>query len=117
MANLKKDDKLDGTPLPKTTFTGNWSTNLHDGKESISLTHFGPAHTGGDAVVHFENANVAHLGDLLFNRRFPYIDPGAGGDIQNWPSVLKSIRQRYDRNTIYVFGHAAEDYPVFGDGF
>ena len=114
IANLEKDGKLDSTTLPKTTFTGNWSTNLQDGRESISLTHFGPAHTGGDAVVHFENANVAHLGDLLFNRRFPYIDPGAGGDIQNWPSVLRSIRQRFDRNTIYIFGHAAEGYPVFG---
>ena len=90
-ANLaEKKDGLD-LPLPTTTFADGWSTNLPDGKESVSLRHFGAAHTGGDAVVHFENANVAHLGDLLFNRRFPYSDPGAGGDILNWPAVLKKI--------------------------
>ena len=111
---LRKDGKLEGAALPKTTFTDNWSTNLPDGKESLTLSHFGPAHTGGDAVVHFQNANVAHLGDLLFNRRFPYIDPAAGGDILNWATVIKKIRQRFDRNTIYIFGHAAEGYPVFG---
>ena len=112
--NLKENDKLSGTPLPKTTFTDSWSTNLHGGKESLSIRHFGPAHTGGDAVVHFEEANVAHLGDLLFNRRFPYVDVPAGADILNWPAVLKKVRQAYDRNTIYIFGHAAEGYPVFG---
>ncbi|MEO0731275.1 MAG: MBL fold metallo-hydrolase [Bacteroidota bacterium] len=113
-ANLAKYDKIGTVPLPRDTFDTAWSTNLPDGKETISMRHFGPAHTGGDAVIHFENANVAHLGDLIFNRRFPYIDPGAGGDILNWGKVLKKIRKTYDRNTIYIFGHAAEDYPVFG---
>ncbi|OAV44787.1 MBL fold metallo-hydrolase [Lewinella sp. 4G2] len=112
--NLAKKDEKAELPLPKTTFGESWSTNLPDGKETVSLRHFGAAHTGGDAVVHFENANVAHLGDLLFNRRFPYIDPGAGGDILNWPVVMKKIRTHYDRNTIYIFGHAADGYPVFG---
>jgi len=92
--NLAKNGKQGTVPLPSTTFQGSWSTNLPDGKESISLNYFGKAHTGGDAVVHFENANVAHLGDLLFNRRFPYIDHGSGGDISNWASVLKDIRRR-----------------------
>ena len=113
-ANLAKPDNDRTVPLPSTTFSDGWSTNLPDGKESVSLRHFGPAHTGGDAVVHFENANVAHLGDLLFNRRFPYIDHGAGGDISNWAGVLKDIRRAYSKDTLYLFGHAAEGYPVFG---
>ena len=112
--NLAKNGKPGTVPLPSTTFTGSWSTNLPDGKESISLNYFGKAHTGGDAVVHFENANVAHLGDLLFNRRFPYIDHGSGGDISNWASVLKDIRKTYNKDTLYIFGHAADDYPVVG---
>ena len=112
--NLAKNDKAGNVPVPTTVFDGGWSTNLPDGKESISLRHFGAAHTGGDAVVHFENANVAHLGDLLFNRRFPYIDPGSGGNIINWASVMKNIRKTYDKDTLYIFGHAADEYPVFG---
>jgi len=112
--NLARNGKEGTLPLPSTTFDSGWSTNLPDGKESISLTHFGPAHTGGDAVVHFENANVAHLGDLLFNRRFPYIDPASGGDILNWPQVMKDIRRAYNKQTLFIFGHAADDYPVVG---
>lgn len=112
--NLAKNDKSGTVPLPTTSFTGSWSTNLPDGDEIVAIRHFGAAHTGGDSVIHFENADVAHIGDLLFNRRFPYIDPGAGGDVLNWPSVLKDIRGFYGKNTIYIFGHAADGYPVFG---
>ena len=112
--SLAKKNAAGSVALPGETFATGWSTNLPDGKETISLRHFGAAHTGGDAVVHFENANVAHLGDLLFNRRFPYIDPDAGGNLTNWASVMKTIRKAYDKNTIYIFGHAADGYPVFG---
>ncbi len=112
--NLAKSEQAGSLPLPSTTFQSGWSTNMPDGKESISLRHFGAAHTGGDAVIHFENANVAHLGDLLFNRRFPYIDPGAGGDILNWAAVMKDVRKAYDKDTLFIFGHAAEGYPVIG---
>lgn len=112
--SLAKRDKAGSVPLPSTTFDSSWSTNLPDGKESISLRYFGAAHTGGDAVIHFENANVVHLGDLLFNRRFPYIDPGAGGDILNWASVMKTVRKTYGKEALYIFGHAAEGYPVIG---
>jgi len=112
--NLARNGKESSVPLPSTVFDASWSTNLPDGKETISLTHFGPAHTGGDAVIHFENANVAHLGDLLFNRRFPYIDPASGGDILNWPRVLKDIRRAFNKRTLFLFGHAADDYPVVG---
>lgn len=113
--NLAANDKAGTVPLPSTVFESGWSTNLPDGKETISLRHFGQAHTGGDAVIHFENANVAHLGDLLFNRRFPYIDPKAGGDIRNWAAVMKKIRKSYDKDTLYIFGHAADGYPVVGN--
>jgi cyclase len=28
--------------------------------------------------------------------------------------VMKKVRKAYDKNTIYIFGHAADGYPVFG---
>ena len=102
-------------PLPRTTFDKEWQLTLPSGRETVTARHFGAAHTGGDAVIHFENANVAHLGDLLFNRRFPYIDPAAGGNFSSWIDVLGKIRKAYDRETVFIFGHAAESYPVTGD--
>jgi cyclase len=105
-------DKLDEQLLPTTTFTDTWSQQVGD--EKITLRYFGPAHTDGDALVHFENANVVHLGDLVFNRRFPYIDKSAGAHIGNWVSVLRKARKTFEKDTLYIFGHAGEGHPVTG---
>jgi glyoxylase-like metal-dependent hydrolase (beta-lactamase superfamily II) len=118
-ANLERSEseRTEGTPLPlpTATFEKKWTRVLPDGREIVTARYFGPAHTGGDAVIHFENANVAHVGDLVFNRRFPYVDPAAGGNMTNWINVLRKIRRAYDRDTVFIFGHAAESYPVVGD--
>lgn len=98
--------------FPQETFTDTWSKRI--GGEVITLHYFGAAHTNGDAVVHFENANVAHLGDLMFNRRFPYIDKSAGASISNWIKVLGQIRKTFNKDTLFVFGHAGEGYDVTG---
>jgi glyoxylase-like metal-dependent hydrolase (beta-lactamase superfamily II) len=95
-----------------TTFDKSWSARVGD--ERISAHYFGAAHTNGDIVVHFEAANVAHLGDLIFNRRFPYIDRPGGANISSWIQVLAQVRQRYERDTLFIFGHAAEGYAVTG---
>ena len=58
--------------FPDTTFPDRWKAEIGD--EVISAYHYGPAHTGGDAIVLFEKANVAHMGDLMFNRMQPFID-------------------------------------------
>lgn len=104
--------KEDSQLYPDTTFTKEWSKKI--GSETISLKYFGPAHTDGDAVIHFENANVAHVGDLMFNRRFPYIDKSAGASIQNWIVALENIRSTYDNDTLFIFGHANDGFDVTG---
>ncbi|MEL6140881.1 MAG: MBL fold metallo-hydrolase [Bacteroidota bacterium] len=109
----KERDQLDNVLLPATTYDKEWSTKVSN--EAITLRYFGPGHTDGDSVIHFENANVAHLGDLIFNRRFPYIDPKSGGTFKNWAKVLGKISRVYDKETIFVFGHAAASYPVTGN--
>ncbi|NJB84923.1 glyoxylase-like metal-dependent hydrolase (beta-lactamase superfamily II) [Lewinella marina] len=112
--NEAKRTEGEAVPLPDTTFADEWTMALPGGQETVTARHFGAAHTGGDAVIHFENANVAHLGDLLFNRRYPYIDPAAGGNMTHWITVLRKIRKTFDRDTVFLFGHAAESYPVTG---
>ncbi len=95
-----------------TTFDKSWSQRLGD--EIITARYFGPGHTNGDIVVHFENANVAHVGDLMFNRRFPFIDRPGGANIKSWIQVLRNIRKTYPKDTIFIFGHSGEGYPVTG---
>ena len=104
----KEDTQL----YPDTTFTSEWSKKI--GPETISLKYFGPAHTDGDAVIHFENANIAHVGDLMFNRRFPYIDKSAGASIQNWIVALEDIRKTFDNETQFIFGHNNDGWEVIG---
>ena len=97
---------------PDTTFDGTWSQKV--GSETLSLHYFGPGHTNGDSFVHFENANVVHCGDLMFNRRFPNIDRAAGASIANWIVALGKARKTFSKDTLYVFGHGAEGLPVTG---
>jgi glyoxylase-like metal-dependent hydrolase (beta-lactamase superfamily II) len=92
-----------------TTFENIWREPV--GGEVMALKHYGPAHTGGDAVVTFEKANVVHMGDLVFNRRHPYIDRPAGASIANWIKVLEATAKDHGRDTIYIFGHSA---PALG---
>ena len=75
---------------------------------TVSAWHHGPAHTGGDAVVFFEEANIAHLGDLTYNKRHPNMDPPAGGSARNWVSVLEKTTADLNADTLFVVGHAKE---------
>jgi cyclase len=101
-----------GTPPPpppeqvvaNVTFEKTWREKV--GTETMALKHYGPAHTSGDAVVTFEKANVVHVGDLVFNRRHPYIDKPAGASIANWIKVLETVVQDHDSKAVYIFGHS-----------
>jgi cyclase len=84
------------------------------GDERISVKHYGPAHTGGDVVILFEKANVAHMGDLMFNRLHPVIDRTNGASIANWTVVLQKVAAELPGDTIYIFGHADPKFDVTG---
>lgn len=98
--------------FPDETYQDTWTKRV--GNEIISLHYFGPAHTDGDSIIHFENANVAHMGDLMFNRRFPYIDKSSGASIENWIKVLGRARKQFDKDTLFIFGHSGEGYDITG---
>jgi glyoxylase-like metal-dependent hydrolase (beta-lactamase superfamily II) len=87
-----------------TTFSDKWSQNL--GKEKITAAYITPAHTGGDIIIHFEKANIAHVGDLVFNRVYPFIDKNGGGSIASWVEVLEKAEKQYPDDTMFIYGHA-----------
>ncbi len=98
--------------FPETTFPETWKADLGD--ETVSAKHYGPAHTGGDIVVLFERANVVHMGDLMFNRRHPFIDRPGGASIAGWITTLEQVMKAHGADTIYIFGHAGETWKVQG---
>lgn len=90
-----------------TTFTDTWSEKFGD--ETIEARYYGPGHTGGDAVIHFQQANVMHMGDLLFNRAHPNIDRAQGARIDNWITLLEAVSKRASNDTIFIAGHAKDN--------
>ena len=96
------------------TFDENWS--LDAGGEQVSARHYGPAHTGGDGVIFFEEANVVHMGDLMFNHRHPFIDRPGGASIRNWITTLEQVVADHDSDTTYIFGHSGPGWPITGPG-
>ncbi len=104
---------LDNQLLPDTTYKKGMIRERVGG-ERIALHYFGPGHTDGDSFVHFENANIVHTGDLLFNRRVPYIDKSAGANIENWQLVMEEGYKAFDADTRFVFGHSGNGYEIKG---
>ena len=99
--------------FPDITFSDTWKQKV--GKERMRAYYFGAGHTNGDAIIHFENANVAHLGDLLFNRRYPFVDRSAGANVNNWIKVLDKTLTMFDNDTIFIFGHAFDPEKITGN--
>ncbi len=87
-----------------TPFTDRFSATI--GKEKVSAVHYGPAHTAGDGIITFEQANVVHVGDLVFNRRLPVLDRPGGCRIVGWIAVLERAVKDHPADALYVFGHA-----------
>lgn len=98
---------------PDTTYGDTWEYKI--GNEFIKTAYFGPAHTNGDSIIHFEHANIAHMGDLVFNRRYAFVDRSAGASVSNWIVVLDSALKKYDNDTLFIFGHAFDPDKVTGN--
>ena len=94
------------------TFGSTWAEEF--GRERVTATYYGPAHTGGDSVIWFKRANVVHMGDLVFNRRMPVTDRPGGCVLSGWVMVLEQIVRAHDADTIYIFGHAKTGLPPTG---
>lgn len=109
----EKANNIDQQLLPDTTFGTGWKAPVGD--EKISAYYYGSGHTNGDAVYHFENANIVHVGDLVFNRRFPYIDRENGAHIGNWITALDKITSQFDNDTQFIWGHSLDPEKVTGN--
>jgi len=66
--------------LPVVTFGE--SVTFHLGGETVHVVHVPPAHTDGDAIVHFVRANAIHMGDNYFKDVYPFVDLSSGGSFE-----------------------------------
>jgi glyoxylase-like metal-dependent hydrolase (beta-lactamase superfamily II) len=89
--------------LPQETFSS--SKELHANGEIVLLQYFQPAHTDTDIYIHFQKANVIHMGDTFFNGFYPVIDASTGGKINGMILAADKILPLVDNNTKIVPGH------------
>ncbi len=106
----KEQKKEDAQLYPDQTYASTWCDDA--GKEKICLSYFGAGHTNGDSIVHFQHANIVHMGDLVFNRRHPFIDKTAGANISSWIKLLDKTVTTFDKKTQYICGHAGDGYDI-----
>jgi glyoxylase-like metal-dependent hydrolase (beta-lactamase superfamily II) len=78
---------------------------MHFNGEHLTLGHFAPAHTDSDIYVHFQKANVLHMGDVFFNGMYCYIDRGTRGSIGGMIAGATRMLEMVDNNTKIVPGH------------
>ncbi|MES1217504.1 MAG: MBL fold metallo-hydrolase [Bacteroidota bacterium] len=108
VASKSEDKQL----YPDQTYSDTWTQKID--KEKINLSYHGAGHTNGDSFVHFQHSNIVHMGDLVFNRRHPFVDRGAGANIKSWIAVLDKAVNKFDNDTIFVYGHSGTGYDVTG---
>ncbi len=108
-ADQKSEDKQ---LFQDVTFKDTWKVKVGD--EKIKAYYYGAGHTNGDAIIHFEHANIAHVGDLMFNKMYPYIDKPAGASFKSWITVLDKTIKHFDNDTLFVFGHGSKNIVTGG---
>ena len=89
--------------LPQQTFKA--IQKLQANGEIVMLQYFQPAHTDTDIYIHFQKANVIHMGDTFFNGFYPVIDFNTGGKIDGMILAANKILPLADNNTKIVPGH------------
>ena len=113
MNSARKNGNEADQLYPDLIYTDRWQETVGD--ETIEIQYWGPAHTNGDSIIHFQQANIAHIGDLMFNRKYPFIDKSVGARIDNWIQILQQLQSYFDNDTLFIFGHALDGYPVTGN--
>ena len=89
--------------LPTTIF--NEEHHLHHNDTSISLKYYSPAHTDTDISVVFEEDDVIHVGDTLWNGIYPFIDYSTGGSIDGMIRATERNLSVVTDKTIVIPGH------------
>ena len=89
--------------LPSVTYSQ--GVDFHLNGDTISVKHIPAAHTDGDSIIHFHNANVLHAGDTFFNGFFPFIDTDHGGTIVGVIAAVDHMLSLADDETKIIPGH------------
>jgi cyclase len=97
-----------GVPAPPAALpviTYNAPLTIHMNGESVQLIPIPVAHTDGDTMVRFPNADVIMAGDFYRSLGYPNIDRANGGSLKGMLDGLNALINQAGPNTKIVPGH------------
>jgi glyoxylase-like metal-dependent hydrolase (beta-lactamase superfamily II) len=95
----------DSARLPVITYGMGDPVTLHMNGELVDLIPVRAAHTGGDTMIRFRNADVIMTGDFYRNYGYPFIDTNNGGTLKGALEALEELMQIAGPNTKLIPGH------------
>jgi cyclase len=106
----KSEAGAPGTPyapdpagIPVVTVTD--GVKFHLSGQTVEIIHVLPAHTDGDLIVRFVEADVIQTGDTFFHGFYPDIDQPHGGTIDGMIALYDRIYKMAGPNTKIIPGH------------
>ena len=95
-------------PAALPVLTWHHGATLHLNGDRVVTTHAPHAHTDGDSIVWWENANVVHMGDTFFNNgSMPFVDIASGGTARGLIAAADQVLAKANGATAIVPGHGA----------
>ena len=96
-------DPLPAAAVPAEVFASERTLGLNG--QTISMRHYGPAHTDSDISVRFEEADILHAGDTYWNGVYPFIDRSTGGSIDGMIRAADANLAATTDATVVIPGH------------
>jgi len=95
----------DPARLPVITYGMNDPLRFRMNGETVELIPVRAAHTGGDTMIRFVNADVIMVGDFYRNFGYPFIDVANGGSLKGALEALDLTMKIAGPNTKLIPGH------------
>lgn len=95
----------DPARLPVVTYGLGDPIKLRLNGEIVDLIPVRAAHTGGDTMIRFENADAIMIGDFYRNYGYPFIDTNNGGTLKGALEALDATMKLAGPNTRLIPGH------------
>ena len=105
LANGNPAPARDPDSLPVVTYGLGAPVKFHMNGEIVDLIPVRAAHTGGDTMIRFENANAIMIGDFYRNYGYPYIDTNNGGSLRGALEALDATMEMAGPDTRLIPGH------------
>ena len=95
----------DPEAIPIVTLDSGMRIEFHLAGQAIEVVHVPPAHTDGDLIVRYVDADIIQTGDTFFHGFYPDIDDAHGGTIDGMIAFYDTLYRMCDADTRIIPGH------------